>query len=427
MSFSKFTLLAVAILLPLTAAAAPQIEAADLDFIEQASQHERDLTRLKEGESLPEAMKERVGQSDMATLQAISDAAQAPEARISVEDRAAIDLLADKADKPVEAWLEQLEGSPFIPPGGVPLAKNESLTANNKLDEKARLLVFISLGMPEQVIRSYFEQAAGRDDIVFVVRGWKPPHFTPLLQKLISLMPSEENQANVIIDPNLYREYQVKKVPMFLAQDKQGKWRRLYGEISLDGAEEEIKRGNYQRQIGPTYAVVEPDILEEIQARAEAYDWDGAVEGAKERLASYRPGHDLPAAEKDEMYYVDPTITVNQDIYTPQGEQLIAPAGTKINPLDTVTLERAYIVFDPEVRSQKDIVRQWLKERPGSMLIATRYPKGEPGSPAISDEMKSAVYTLNEQIVERFALKATPALVEQEGNLLRITVKRGPL
>lgn len=427
MSFSKTILLALALSLPPLAIAGGQIDSADLQFIEQARQHERGLTKQKDAEVVPSELRGRIGQQDLIDLEAISAAAQSPEDRLSQDDKTAVDMLADKADKPVEAWLEQLDGSPFVSPGRLPLAKNERLTADNKLDENARLLVFISLGMPEQVLRSYFEQAAGRDDIVFVVRGWKPPHFTPLLRKLISLMPSEEKQANVIIDPNLYRQYKVKKVPMFLAQDKQGHWRRLYGEISLDGAEEEIKRGHYQRQIGPTYAVVEPDILDEIQSRAEAYDWEGALEGAKERLASYRPGHDLPAAEKDQVYYVDPTITLNQDIYSPQGDLLIAPAGTKINPLDTITLERAYIVFDPEVRAQKDIVRVWLAERPGSMLIATRYPPVAPGKPGIGDEMKADVFTLNEQLVERFALKATPALVEQEGNLLRITVKRGSL
>lgn len=427
MSFSKSCLLATALLVPLYAHAEARLSAAETDFVEQARQLELGLGRPKDGEGVPADVKAKLGKQDMADLQALTEAAQTPESFISAEDKSAIDLLADKADKPVEAWLEELDGSPFVAPGRLPLAKNESLTAENKLDANARLLVFISLGMPEDVLRSYFEQAAGRDDIVFVVRGWKPPHFTPLLRKLISLMPSEEEQANVIIDPNLYRQYQVKQVPMFLAQDKQGDWRRLYGEISLEGAEDEIQRGHYQRQVGQTYAVVEPDILEEIQARAEAYDWDGAVEGAKQRLASYRPGHDLPAAEKDEVYYVDPTITLNQDIYSPEGDQLIAPAGAKVNPLDTVMLERAYIVFDPEARSQKDIVRQWLQARPRSMLIATRYPQGEVGRPAISEELKTDVYTLNEQIVERFALKATPALIEQEGNLLRITVKRGSL
>lgn len=429
MSFSK-TALAGLVTLSAMAQATPTFERmsdADIEFVQQAGGLERDLSNSALTGKVSENIKDKLKTQDLHAIQALKAAGDTPQQFVSDADRNVMAELQEAADKPVNAWLDALEGSPFVSPGMRATAMNEGGQPDNQLSEDVRLLVFISLGMPEGTLKSLFKQADGRADIVFVIRGWKPPHFQQVIQRVRQLQPENAEAASVIVDPNLYRQYKVSQVPMFLSMDKKGAWRRLYGEISLEGARQEIEGGRFNQQVGPTYAVAEPDILSEIEARAASYDWQGELEGAQERARSFRPGVDLPTSDKDEVYFVDPTITVNQDVINPQTGEVIAAAGTEINPLESIVMDRPYVVFDPDAHGQVALVKEWLKEHPFSLLIATRLPEYQEGTPGLAEELKAEVFTLNPQIVERLAIKATPSFIQQENNLLKITVRRRSL
>ena len=433
MSFFKKPLLVLA-MLPLLAHAQPNgnLSADDMSFIENAAAYERELSGGKSTESISRSVAEKLSVEDKRQLMGLQTTAESATKKLSPADIQMMEELQKATDKPMTAWLDQLEGTTLVTDNMRKIAAQETTQPNSKLDEDVRLLVFISLGMPEGTLRSYFSQAWDDRGVVFVIRGWEPPNFSKIVEGIRKLQPSMDMPPNVIIDPNLYREYDVTQVPMFLAMDQKKVWRRLYGEISLEGAEAEINNGKFHskdgaRLVGPTYAIAEPDILEEIEKRIAKYDWDAEIEGARKRAASFRPGLELPMSEKDEVYYVDPTFTLKEDILNPDSGEVIAAAGTKVNPLDTITLDKKYMVFDPESRGQMEMAKSFVGENPFSTLIATFLPDFEEGKVGLADALNAQIYTLNSQIVERFALKATPSVVEQEGRFLKVTVKRVPL
>lgn len=432
MSFFKPYLLLLVVPAVLQAQPAAPLSKEDLDFIGKAASLERELSQRQKEGGVALSVASKLSEADRAAVAQVVKEGTQQSRPLSASEQQMIKDLQKAADRPMSAWLDQLDGTGLVSSNMEAMAAQETSQPPTQMPDNVRLLVFISMGMPEGTLKSYFSQSWDDPGIVFVLRGWQPPNLNGILSRIKKLQAGPEMPPNVIVDPNLYQQYEVGQVPMFLAQDKTGAWRRLYGEISLAGAQEQIEKGNYDskeaaRQVGPTYAIEEPDILKEIEKRIAAHDWDAELEGARKRAASYRPGMELPMAEKDEVYFVDPTFTLKEDIVNPDNGQLVAAAGTTINPLDTVSLDKKYMVFDPESRGQVEMAKAFTSAHPLSALIATFLPDYEEGKRGLAEELKTQIFTLNPQLVERFALKATPSVVEQEGRFLKITIKRVPL
>lgn len=280
--------------------------------------------------------------------------------------------------------------------------------------------VFVSLGMPERVMKALMNQAAGDANTVLVLRGWKPPHFNQMIRKLNALHDTAD--VNVIIEPRLFKLYQIDRVPVVLHKTRKFGWQRITGEISIEGAQRELEGGKKKAIAGDAYAIAEPDVLEEIQKRMESYDWDKALAQVKEKIRNYDQRFDLPTAEKDETYDVDLTITVKQDITREEG-QIVVPAGTQVNPLSFLTVPTKFIFFDPDSEQQIAQAKKWASSYGDTLVIATHLVDPA-GGPTISDKIGQPVYPLNSQLAQRFALKAVPSMAWQYGDLLRVEVKK---
>ena len=92
------------------------------------------------------------------------------------------------------------------------------------------MYVYFSLSMPDETIKALFHQALAHDElrsIVFVLRGWKPPGLNDLVARLNKLFPGAkklQDLPNVQIDPNLYEQQGVDRVPTFSTKDRNGRW-----------------------------------------------------------------------------------------------------------------------------------------------------------------------------------------------------------
>ena len=65
--------------------------------------------------------------------------------------------------------------------------------------------------MPETTLKLFFQQARGRDDVMFLLRGWTPPNFAATGQKIKQLMAEAGGlDINVAIDPYPFRTYRIK-------------------------------------------------------------------------------------------------------------------------------------------------------------------------------------------------------------------------
>lgn len=165
--------------------------------------------------------------------------------------------------------------------------------------------------------------------------------------------------------------------------------------------------------LGQTYPIAEPDTLEEIKRQARSVDWKAWM---RRRPADYGAfqGVPLPPATEDSTRLFDPTYVLQQDIPDEKGNVLI-PKGTKVNVYDRLKLPGRYIIV-----GATDSHFKWLDEvaKPGEgdkIIVAG----GNFYEQMHSRERR--MYMLSDRMVERFDLRATPAIVEQEGNQLRIT------
>ncbi|RMD68183.1 MAG: hypothetical protein D6819_10000 [Gammaproteobacteria bacterium] len=281
---------------------------------------------------------------------------------------------------------------------------------------EGKLIVFITLGMPEGALKDLFAQGAGRGDVVFVVRGWDPPDILGLVKRLHALFPEKGEPPNVAVHPALFEAFHVEQAPVYLTFH-QGEARMVKGEISLEGAMKLLSRRPPDRPVGPLHPVEEPDILAIMKERIASFDWRAAMEKARSRAGEAPPPLDLPMARKRRRYVVDPSIVVTRDITAPDG-RLVAARGTRVNPLDAMDLKYRYVIFDPSRPREVDQVKAWQAEHGNLFLMATRFS----GSVSMAETFGQPVYPVNRLIADRLGVSETPALVEQEGSVLMVTV-----
>ena len=171
--------------------------------------------------------------------------------------------------------------------------------------------------------------------------------------------------------------------------------------------------------VGPTSAVVETDLGEELRQRAVSVD----VEQLRHAQAHYQPAnlHALSRATKDATTRVDLTHTLEQDLVDAQGT-ILYPAGFTFNPLRYVSLTGALVVIDGSNPEQV----AWFKGSPyGSNHRALLLLSGGLAAP-LRDELARPVAYLTEDIALRLQVRAVPSVViEQENQLVIREVSLG--
>ena len=165
--------------------------------------------------------------------------------------------------------------------------------------------------------------------------------------------------------------------------------------------------------VGPTSAVVETDLGEELRQRAVRVD----VERLRSAQAHYQPANlqALPRATKDATTRVDLTHTLEQDLVDAQGT-ILYPRGFTFNPLRYVSLSGALVVIDGSDPEQV----AWFKGSPyGSNRRALLLLSGGLAAP-LRDELRRPVAYLTEDIARRLQVRAVPSIVVERDNQLEI-------
>ena len=165
--------------------------------------------------------------------------------------------------------------------------------------------------------------------------------------------------------------------------------------------------------VGPTSAVIETDLVDELRQRAVSVD----VEQLRHTQARYQPAnlHALPRAEKDTTTMVDLTHTLEQDVQDANG-QVLYPAGFTFNPLRYVSLSGALVVIDGSDPEQV----AWFKGSPyGANRRALLLLSGGLAA-TLRDELGRPVAYLTEDIAQRLQVRAVPSVVVERDNQLVI-------
>ncbi len=174
---------------------------------------------------------------------------------------------------------------------------------------------------------------------------------------------------------------------------------------------------------GNTWEIKESDPIEDIKNKIKAMELNGEIdkhneiikEKVKENIINPKNLGVLRATE-DREYYYDPSISKPYDLKDHKG-QVYYKAGTRVNPLDKVSLENKLIFIDGEDEEQlKYMIDIYKKSEIKPTIILTG------GSPVkLEEEYKLDFYFDQEgEIIKKLGIKAVPAVVAQEGKMLRV-------
>ena len=177
---------------------------------------------------------------------------------------------------------------------------------------------------------------------------------------------------------------------------------------------------------GANYPVAEESILLSLQKKFAELDLKKEVEKmrsiAEERVRNPAPvSRIMPAKETREFWY-DPTYILTEDAVLPCG-RVLYKAGTAVNPLDYMNLDRRLFFIDGREEKQVEWLRGQLlpDSSSGVKKIEDRIILVGGSPPEIQDKLGFEVYfDQGGELTTRFGIRGSPAVAEQAGKNLKI-------
>ncbi|AJG22233.1 IncF plasmid conjugative transfer pilus assembly protein TraW [Cupriavidus basilensis] len=176
--------------------------------------------------------------------------------------------------------------------------------------------------------------------------------------------------------------------------------------------------------LGPTYPIVEPDLLQDIRRSLQDKERSGklallqreAVARSEHAMRNPKPARDVVRTLTPRTFYFDPTVAVGQPITGPGGEILVQ-AGQRFNPLDEVALRQQLVFFDARDASQVALAAKVIADSRAPskpILVNGDYL-------ALQKRWQRQVfYDQSGSLVRKLGIRQVPAVVRQDGKRLRI-------
>lgn len=176
-------------------------------------------------------------------------------------------------------------------------------------------------------------------------------------------------------------------------------------------------------QHGTLWPVIEPDLLQQIEARLKHLEATGETARLNERLRQRtiakvnrpEPIAGITEAVTLRSWKFDPTISAERDVADDKGRIIIA-RGTRVNPLDTVSLRAPLVFLDGDDPAQL----AWASARYAKTNAKLILVRGAPLA-LMKARQRRFYFDQGGTLVTHFGIRAVPAVVEQQGRLLRIT------
>jgi len=175
--------------------------------------------------------------------------------------------------------------------------------------------------------------------------------------------------------------------------------------------------------VGKTWDIKERDAIEEIQSKLAVMEKTGQIEEhneiIKEKVSEKVKSPKalkLERAESPREYVYDPSIVVKEDLKDARGI-VFQKKGTRVNPLDTVSMNYELIFFDARDDKQQEFaINRYNNSEIKPKLILTG------GSPIeIEEKYKLDVYfDQGGVLIKKLGIAQVPAVVAQEGKVLNI-------
>lgn len=176
--------------------------------------------------------------------------------------------------------------------------------------------------------------------------------------------------------------------------------------------------------IGKVYQIMERDLIEAMKDRLRQMEKTGELAKKqteyKNRVISGiehpRPIPGIRTTEVASTHYYDPSVIVDRDIVTAEG-RLMYPRGTKVNPLDYIGWNTYLLFVDGRDQKQLDSSKRIMatSDKPVKLVLVA----GEPLN-LMRKWKKQVYYDQGGILTRRFAITRVPAIVRQEGKMLRV-------
>jgi conjugal transfer pilus assembly protein TraW len=175
-----------------------------------------------------------------------------------------------------------------------------------------------------------------------------------------------------------------------------------------------------------THQIMEQPFLQMLHERLQGVDMEKEKQKmervAKERIHNPSAVENVKPAVKNHIFYYDPTYVLDEDAVLPCGK-ILHKAGTTINPLEHMDLNRRLFFIDSR---EKDQVK-WLKTELNNPLPEQREPVEDRiilvgGSPLeLEKELGLSIYFDQQgSLTNKFGIKHSPAVAVQDGLKIRI-------
>ena len=195
------------------------------------------------------------------------------------------------------------------------------------------------------------------------------------------------------------------------------------GMISSDWLKRQIDSGRHGMlpAQGPTVEISEPDLLELMQTRLAAFDWQAWRREQAERLTRSMRPPGLPHAERSQVRFHEPGFVVTADLEV--NGQPIARAGDRINPLHHVPFSQQLLVFDATDEQQVNLARSWLVDWTGpTTLLTTAVPESDVVTflERHSKSLGVPIQMYRADVGQAFGILRVPSRVRAEASRFRI-------
>ncbi len=286
---------------------------------------------------------------------------------------------------------------------------------------------FFSFSMPEEIILRAMRDAVKinrecEERVTLVLRGFVGNDLKATISHLYKYLQKIGDDIPVEVDPELFERFDVKAVPQILKvkDDDTGLIKgdlvslsyaiSRFSEVS-DLGEGLIDYGLY----GRVYPIREEDILKVFVSKQKEVE-----ERLKERLSGIRKRmlvltkYDgrFEHAREERVYYINPKLILTEDIYDHQGN-ILFPGGAVFDPTKYVKLGR-YVIIDGN--SQKQVEFALKGDFKKIILISGDLER-------LIKTYKRPFYFANDELIERFKIKRVPAVIEGEGEYVKVTEK----
>lgn len=175
-------------------------------------------------------------------------------------------------------------------------------------------------------------------------------------------------------------------------------------------------------QQGAVFAVLETDLLKVIELRLKDLEASGGIERmnrefagrAERKVQRPDPVPGMALAVRDRSWTYDPAIVIDHDVTDPRG-RLIARRGQRINPLELLPVKIALVFIDGDEEAQVRWAVAHYRETDARLIMV----RGAPLE-AMTRYQRRFYFDQGGALVDRFGIRAVPAVVETAGLVMQV-------